>query len=244
MKKHSLLIIAGAAFWGVMGIFSRSVEKMGFTTLETASMRIIWGALLLCAIMLIKDKSAFKVRLRDLPLLAVTGGVSIFAMSFFYLSAISAASMSAAAILLYTAPFFVTAASALIYKERITLRTAAALFLAFLGSVLYGIFRRIGFGNFSSQFSEIFYGLLAQLILLNVCFGIFNLVPFPPLDGAKIVGAFLPYKTYFKIMQYERYAFPILIVLMYLGIFDKILGVLITPIVSSLNALIALIAGL
>ena len=118
------------------------------------------------------------------------------------------------------------------------------LFLAFLGSVLYGIFRRIGFGNFSSQFSEIFYGLLAQLILLNVCFGIFNLVPFPPLDGAKIVGAFLPYKTYFKIMQYERYAFPILIVLMYLGIFDKILGVLITPIVSSLNALIALIAGL
>ena len=45
-------------------------------------------------------------------------------------------------------------------------------------------------------------------------------------------------------MQYERYAFPILIVLMYLGIFDKILGVLITPIVSSLNALIALIAGL
>lgn len=118
------------------------------------------------------------------------------------------------------------------------------LFLAFLGSVLYGIFRRIGFGNFSSQFSEIFYGLLAQLILLNVCFGIFNLVPFPPLDGAKIVGAFLPYKTYFKIMQYERYAFPILIVLMYLGIFDMILGVLITPIVSSLNALIALIAGL
>lgn len=118
------------------------------------------------------------------------------------------------------------------------------LFLAFLGSVLYGIFRRIGFGNFSSQFSEIFYGLLAQLILLNVCFGIFNLVPFPPLDGAKIVGAFLPYKTYFKIMQYERYAFPILIVLMYLGIFDKILGVLITPIVSSLNALNALIAGL
>lgn len=118
------------------------------------------------------------------------------------------------------------------------------LFLAFLGSVLYGIFMRIGFGNFSAQFSEIFYGLLAQLILLNVCFGIFNLVPFPPLDGAKIVGAFLPYKTYFKIMQYERYAFPILIVLMYLGIFDKILGVLITPIVSSLNALIALIAGL
>lgn len=118
------------------------------------------------------------------------------------------------------------------------------LFLAFLGSVLYGIFQRIGFGSFSPQFSEIFYGLLAQLIMLDVCFGIFNLVPFPPLDGAKIVGAFLPYKTYFKIMQYERYAFPILILLMYLGIFDKILGVLITPIVNSLNALIALIAGL
>lgn len=157
MKKHSLLIIAGAAFWGVMGIFSRSVEKMGFTTLETASMRIIWGALLLCAIMLIKDKSAFKVRLRDLPLLAVTGVVSIFAMSFFYLSAISAASMSAAAILLYTAPFFVTAASALIYKERITLRTAAALFLAFLGCVLIA-----GVGGHVTPVG-VFYGLMAGL---------------------------------------------------------------------------------
>ena len=89
-----------------MGIFSRSAEKMGFSTLEAAALRIIWAALLLSAIMLIKDKSAFRVRLRDLPLLAVTGIVSIFAMSFFYLSAISAASMSVAAILLYTAPFF------------------------------------------------------------------------------------------------------------------------------------------
>ena len=56
MKKHSLLIIAGAAFWGVMGIFNRYVEKMGFTTLETASMRIIWAALLFCAINAYKRK--------------------------------------------------------------------------------------------------------------------------------------------------------------------------------------------
>lgn len=157
MKKHSLLIIAGASFWGVMGIFSRSAEKMGFSTLEATALRIIWAALLLSAIMLIKDKSAFRVRLRDLPLLAVTGIVSIFAMSFFYLSAISAASMSVAAILLYTAPFFVTAASAVIYKERITPKTASALLLAFLGCVLIA---GVG-GNVTP--AGLFYGLMAGI---------------------------------------------------------------------------------
>ena len=56
--------------------------------------------------MLIKEKSAFKVRLRDLTLLAVTGVISIFAMSFFYLSAVSAASMSAAVILALSGTVF------------------------------------------------------------------------------------------------------------------------------------------
>lgn len=127
MKKHSLLIIAGAAFCGVMGIFNRYVGKiMGFTTLETASMCIIWAALLLCAIMLIKDKSAFKVRLRDLPLLAVTGVISIFQCRFSISALFPQRLCLLLSCLLYPAPFFVTAASDLIYNERITLRTAAA----------------------------------------------------------------------------------------------------------------------
>ncbi len=157
MNKYSVLIISGAAFWGTMGIFSRGAEKLGFTTVEAAAMRIIWAALILAVIMLIKDKNIFKVALRDLPLLAAVGIVSVFAMSVFYLSAISSASMSVAAILLYTAPFFVTAASAVLYKEKITLRTACALVLAFLGCVLIA-----GIGGRVTPLG-LFYGLMAGI---------------------------------------------------------------------------------
>lgn len=157
MKRYSLLIISGAAFWGIMGVFSRLVEKLGFSTLETAALRIIWAALILAVIMLIKDRNIYRVRMRDLPLLAGIGIVSIFAMSVFYLSAISAASMSVAAILLYTAPFFVTVAAAVLYREKITLKTAAALVLAFLGCVLIA-----GIGGHVTPIG-LFYGIMAGI---------------------------------------------------------------------------------
>ena len=34
--------------------------------------------------------------------------------------------------------------------------------------------------------------------------GLFNLIPLPPLDGSRILFAFLPARYYFSIMRYER----------------------------------------
>lgn len=157
VNKYSALIITGAAFWGTMGIFSRTVEQLGFTTVEAAAMRMIWAALILAVIMLIKDRHIFRISLRDLPLLAATGIISVFAMSVFYLSAISSSSLSVAAILLYTAPFFVTVASAVIYREKITVKTACALVLAFLGCVFIA-----GIGGRVTPLG-LFYGLMAGI---------------------------------------------------------------------------------
>ena len=51
----------------------------------------------------------------------------------------------------------------------------------------------------------------------------FNLIPFPPLDGSKIVASILPSSMYDTWMYLERYGFLILMVLLMLGIFDPIL---------------------
>ena len=40
--------------------------------------------------------------------------------------------------------------------------------------------------------------------LYNLLFMAFNLIPIPPFDGSRIALAFLPPKTYFGIMKYER----------------------------------------
>ena len=43
------------------------------------------------------------------------------------------------------------------------------------------------------------------LMIINTSLAVFNLIPIPPLDGSKILMAFLPDKVVYKIYQYERY---------------------------------------
>ncbi|NLB80838.1 MAG: site-2 protease family protein [Clostridiaceae bacterium] len=73
--------------------------------------------------------------------------------------------------------------------------------------------------------SEKFYNVfLIKFFIYNCAFAMFNLLPIPPLDGSKIVGAFLPNRIYFKYMQYERYGIIVMIVLLYTGILTPILS--------------------
>lgn len=65
------------------------------------------------------------------------------------------------------------------------------------------------------------YIFLIHLATINIGLGIFNLVPVPPLDGSKILGAILPSDKYFKYMQYEQYGMVILVLLLFAGILDK-----------------------
>lgn len=62
--------------------------------------------------------------------------------------------------------------------------------------------------------------------LINLGLGIFNLIPIPPLDGWKVLGSFLPAKTYFTLMNYERYGMIILILLLMTGTLSIPLGYL------------------
>lgn len=55
---------------------------------------------------------------------------------------------------------------------------------------------------------------------VNVSLAVFNLLPIPPLDGSKVIGFLIPTKTYFKILQYERYIMIGLLVLLFTGILN------------------------
>ena len=72
------------------------------------------------------------------------------------------------------------------------------------------------------------------LLLLNIGLGIFNLIPFPPLDGSKVLAMFLPDRAYVRWMQLERYGMFILMALLWLGIFDTFLFAARTVIVNGM----------
>ena len=58
---------------------------------------------------------------------------------------------------------------------------------------------------------------------MNISLAVFNLLPFPPLDGSKILETFLPASAQPILTLMEQYGFIILMMLIYVGFFGAIL---------------------
>lgn len=137
MKNKALAaVLAAGAFWGTMGFFARSLYAAGFGPLEVAQTRITTGLILVGLYILLFNRSQFKVKLKDIWCFLGTGIMSLLLFSTCYFSALNYTSLAVAAILLYTAPFFVMLLSLLLFKERMNSKKVLALILAFTGCVL------------------------------------------------------------------------------------------------------------
>lgn len=79
---------------------------------------------------------------------------------------------------------------------------------------------------------------LSNVALLGVGMGLFNLIPFSPLDGSKILFALLPDRIYYKILRYERYVGVVLIVLVLLGVFSRPLSFLVIHVLEGICAVV------
>lgn len=95
--------------------------------------------------------------------------------------------------------------------------------------------------NFASSiglnYLELFFDVIATI---NISLAIFNLIPIPPLDGSRILNALLPDRTYYKLMQYERQLYFLVIILIVTGVLRRPLSYLTEVVYNGLNWLAGL----
>ena len=76
-------------------------------------------------------------------------------------------------------------------------------------------------------------------IIVNIVLICLNVLPLPPLDGSRIVTAFLSPAAARSYNALERWGLPILVVLMFTGILEKILF----PMVDFMLAVVSMVLG-
>lgn len=130
----SFIILAGI-MWGTMGLFVRNLAADGLSTIEIVFFRSVLAAVLMFLYCIVGNRTAMKIKLKDIWCFVGTGIISLTLFNICYFTTIQRTSMAVAAILLYTSPIFVVLLSALLFKEKLTLSKIIALIIAFAGCV-------------------------------------------------------------------------------------------------------------
>lgn len=107
--------------------------------------------------------------------------------------------------------------------------------LAILAAFIY-----LRLGLFMGALGDLGAMFFNYLIMINVFLAAFNMLPIPPLDGSKVVGAFLSESAYQKYMLIEDKGFLILMLLVITGATQY----LIRPVASFLLQIIYTIASI
>ena len=86
--------------------------------------------------------------------------------------------------------------------------------------------------------------LLRVCISINIGLGIFNLIPLPPLDGSKILAAFLPYNAKNWLEKYYNVFYIVFVVIWVTGIAGNIISPVISAVDKGLIYLITKLFGM
>lgn len=129
-------ILAGAALWGIIGVWNRRLMAGGLSPASIVVVRNFGGMLLLLLLFGLGERGVFRIKRAHLKYFFGTGVVSVVLFTLCYFSCQKLCSLAVASILLYTAPAIVVVLSALLWKEPVTGRKLAALGLTLVGCAL------------------------------------------------------------------------------------------------------------
>ena len=103
----------------------------------------------------------------------------------------------------------------------------ANIIVAFISLLIaFGIIYTTTWLSYSVIWLNFILSVLIFIAQINISLAVFNLIPIPPLDGSKLLSALLPNRIYYRIMQYERYFFIVIVLLLVTGILNYPLDLL------------------
>lgn len=137
MKKLApfLVILAGCC-WATLGVFVRHLNEIGLQSMQIVEARSVLTTIAMFVFLGIFRRDLLKVKAKDLWCFAGGGIISVILFNFCYFQTIQRASLSTAAILLYTSPVFVLLLSVPLFGEKLTRKKLICLVMAFAGCAL------------------------------------------------------------------------------------------------------------
>ena len=157
MKKRAILfIIIAGMMWGTSGLFSHVFGLYGYTALQKTAVRGSVAFICMLIFVLIRQRSALRVKPRDL-LLYVGIGICLFGAAAAYYASMVTSSVATAVVLMYTSPIYVLIFSVLFFGERLT-----PVKIVGVGGMLLGCCFVSGvFTGFEGSLTGVLLGLLA-----------------------------------------------------------------------------------
>lgn len=167
MKKSAFIgsVFAGL-FFATSCIFVYFLSDYNFVPNQMVAMRGVVAAISTVLVVLIHDRTLFKIDLRGL-MYAVICGTCCFLIAIFYYISMKATSVATSVVLMYIAPIFVMIYSVIYFKEKFTRLKAAAVICIIFGCVFVsGVI-----GGFKFDLYGVTMGLLS-----GVTYGAYNIV--------------------------------------------------------------------
>jgi drug/metabolite transporter (DMT)-like permease len=205
-RRGLAFALFAALLWASSAVLGKSLFALGMTPIALVQARCTLGAIALGAALALFDRRLFEIARRDLPLLALTGGLTLAATQTCYFHAVRDLYVAAAILLQYSSAFLVLAFSVAFLHERLTRPKAASLVLAVAGcffvaggynielarlnraGITWGLFAAASFAAYTllgarlmqryHPCTVLFYALLFAAISLNTVASPFSFAPF------------------------------------------------------------------
>ena len=161
------MAVTAAVLIGSLNLFSKNLLEAGFTPLDVSICREGVTAAVFFVILLLTDRSAFRIRLRDLWIFVLFALFNVLS-NFFLFNAQDLIPLGTAAVLELTNPYFIMIFAFFLFGDKVTKRKLLAAVIEFLGCIfIIGVLEDPG----SISVMGVVFGLLSGVTLAAFTLG-------------------------------------------------------------------------